>query len=247
MPFLCHHGTCSECNSYAQHYGLAVALNEDSVMKLSEAWEVNYDLQAEIKDLCKKLGDTAPQSSVAAPPLPPITSDKQFAHDFECAHIASLGGIPLHDQPGIGTSLSAQAVPPSNTYTSFSSRGRAQVKQPANLKGKQGQPSLPQVEPAHPPMEDKITPSDLYTDVPMTVDELIIQGTMFPNFDRTEFPYRVLCLGQGNDSIRLILFMRINDNLYAYGDEMISKVIRNMNKGVPPPVPTHKQSVGQVI
>ncbi|KAI6015596.1 hypothetical protein EDC04DRAFT_2608813 [Pisolithus marmoratus] len=41
--------------------------------------------------------------------------------------------------------------------------------------------------------------------------------------------------------------MRINDNLYTYGDEMISKVIGNMNKGVPPPIPTHKQSVGQTV
>ncbi|KAI5994630.1 hypothetical protein EDC04DRAFT_2613161 [Pisolithus marmoratus] len=52
-------------------------------------------------------------------------------------------------------------------------------------------------------MEDKITPSNLYTDVPMTIDELIIQGTMFPNFNGTEYPYRVLHLGQGNDGIRL--------------------------------------------
>ncbi|KAI6044348.1 hypothetical protein EDC04DRAFT_2599409 [Pisolithus marmoratus] len=37
----------------------------------------------------------------------------------------------------------------------------------------------------------------------MTIDELIVQGTMFPNFDGTEYPYRVLHFGQGNDSIRL--------------------------------------------
>ncbi|KAI6011953.1 hypothetical protein EDC04DRAFT_2905120 [Pisolithus marmoratus] len=137
-------------------------------------------------------------------------------------------------------------APPPNT---FSSRGRAQVipavsssqiEQPADYKGKQKQPSPPQVEPACPPMEDEITPSDLYTDVPMTINEVIIQGTMFPNFDRAELPYRVLCLGQGNDSIRSLLFMRINDNLYAYSNKMISKVITNMNKRVPPPVLTHK-------
>ncbi|KAI6041000.1 hypothetical protein EDC04DRAFT_2893566 [Pisolithus marmoratus] len=74
-------------------------------------------------------------------------------------------------------------------------------------------------------MQDEITPSDLYADVPMTINEPIIQGAMFPNFDGTEYPYRVLCLGQGNEGIRSVLFMRINDNLYTYGDETTSKVI----------------------
>ncbi|KAI6041358.1 hypothetical protein EDC04DRAFT_2601706 [Pisolithus marmoratus] len=225
MPFPHHHGAYSECDSYAQHYG-----------KLDEAWVANDDLQVEIKDLHKKLGE-APHSSI--PPPPPVTSDKQFAHDFECAQIASLGGIPHHDQPGIGTSAAMWDVPLPNT---FSSKGRvqvppaifsSQVEQPADHKGKQRQPPPPQVEPACPPMEDEITPGGLYADVPMTVDELIIQGTMFPDFDGTELLYRVLCLGQGNDSVRSILFMRINDNLY-YGDEMIGKVIRSMNKRVPP-------------
>ncbi|KAI6043148.1 hypothetical protein EDC04DRAFT_2891423 [Pisolithus marmoratus] len=204
-------------------------------LKLDEAWEANNDLQAEIKDLCKKLGE-APHSSV--PPIP-VPSDKQFAHDFEHAQIASLSGVPHHDQPGIGTSLSTWDISPPNT---FSSRGRAQVmpavsssqvEQPADCKGKQGQPLPPQVESACPPMEDETTPGNLYADIPMTVDKLIIQGPMFPNFDRTEYPYKVLCLGQGNDGVRSVLFMRINNNLYAYGNKMISKVIRNMNKGVP--------------
>ncbi|KAI5996761.1 hypothetical protein EDC04DRAFT_2909826 [Pisolithus marmoratus] len=213
------------------------------------SWEVNDDLQAEIKDLHKKLGE-APHSSV--PPIlppPPATSEEQFAHDFEHACIASLGGKPHLHQPGVGTLSSVWDVPLPNTYTSFSSRGRAQVtpavsslqvEQPADHKGKQRQPSPPQVEPACPPMEDEITPGNLYADVPMTVNKPIVQGTMFPNFDRSKFPYRVCRLGQGNNSVRSILFMRINNNLYAYSDKMISKVIRNMNKGVPPPVPTHK-------
>ncbi|KAI5998311.1 hypothetical protein EDC04DRAFT_2612463 [Pisolithus marmoratus] len=250
MPFLCHHGTCLECDSYTQHYGLAVALNEDSVMssmsqlanlaagliqcmlyndfhhqiqsyerKLDEAWEANDDLQAEIKDLCKKLGE-APHSSIPSVPVP---SDKQFACDFKHAQIASLSGIPHHDQPGIGTSSSTWDISPPNT---FSLRGRVQVKQPADHKGKQRQPLPPQVEPACPPMEDKITPRNLYADVPMTVDEPIVKETMFPNFNGTEYPYRVLHLGQGNDSIRLVLFMRINNNLYAYDNEMISKAVQ---------------------
>ncbi|KAI6011951.1 hypothetical protein EDC04DRAFT_2609630 [Pisolithus marmoratus] len=115
------------------------------------------------------------------------------------------------------------APPPLNT---FSSRGRAQVEQPADCKGKQRQPSPLQVEPACPPMEDKITPGNLYANIPMTINELIIQGTMFPDFDGTELPYRVLHLGQGNDGVRSILFMRINDNLYTYGNEMIRKAIQ---------------------
>ncbi|KAI6018872.1 hypothetical protein EDC04DRAFT_2902065 [Pisolithus marmoratus] len=175
----------------------------------------------------KKLGE-APHSSVASVPAPPpILSDKKFACDLERAQITSLGGEPHDNQPSIGTSLSMWGVPPPNTYTSFSLRGRAQVtpalsslqvEQPADRKGKQRQPSPLQVELACPPMEDNITPGDLYADVPMTVNELIIQGTMFPNFDGTEYPYRVLCLGQGNDGIRSVLFMRTNNNLYAYGD-----------------------------
>ncbi|KAI6014640.1 hypothetical protein EDC04DRAFT_2608989 [Pisolithus marmoratus] len=104
----------------------------------------------------------------------------------------------------------------------------ALVEQPADRKGKQRQPLPPQVEPACPPMEDEITPGKLYADHP-------------GNY------VLVLCLGQGNDGIRLVLFMRINNNLYAYGDKMIRKVIRNMNKGVPPPVLTHRQPVGQAI
>ncbi|KAI6008025.1 hypothetical protein EDC04DRAFT_2611129 [Pisolithus marmoratus] len=260
MPFLHHHSACLECDSYTQHYGLAIALNEDGIMssmnhladlaaglirhmsyddfhhqirsyerKLDEAWKANDVLQVEIKDLCKKLGE-APHSSIASVPAPPpILSDEQFARDLEHARIASLGSEPHNNQPSIGTSSSMRGVPPPNTYTSFSLRGRAQ-----NL-------------PVLLWREDDITPGDLYADVPMTVDKPIIQGTMFPNFDRTVYPYRVLCLGQGNDSVRSVLFMRINDNLYAYSDEMISKVISNMNKGVPPPVPTHKRSVGQAI
>ncbi|KAI6166159.1 hypothetical protein EDD17DRAFT_1753629 [Pisolithus thermaeus] len=106
-----------------------------------------------------------------------------------------------------------------------------QGEQPADHKGKQKQPSSPQVEPACPPMEDEITPTDLYTDIPMTADELVVQGTMFPNFNGAKFPYRVLHLGQGNDSVRSILFMRINNNLYTYGDEMIRWLVDA------PPVP----------
>ncbi|KAI6018430.1 hypothetical protein EDC04DRAFT_2607757 [Pisolithus marmoratus] len=145
------------------HYGPAVALNEDGIMpsmsqladlaagliqhmKLDEAWEANNNLQAEIKDLCKKLGE-APHSSVAS-----IPSDEQFACDFE--------------------TLPAKHLP-------FEGEG-------ADSKGKQKQPLPPQVEPACPPMEDKITPGNLYTDIPMTINKPIIQGTMFPNFDRTE-------------------------------------------------------------
>ncbi|KAI6043655.1 hypothetical protein EDC04DRAFT_2890578 [Pisolithus marmoratus] len=195
----------------------------------------NDDLQAEIKDLCKKLGE-APHSSVGSiPPPPPVLSDKQFARDLKCAQIASLSGEPHDNQPSIGTSSSVRGMPPPNTYTSFSSRGRvqvtpalssSQVEQPADCKGKQRQPSPPQVEPPCPPMEDEITPGDLYADIPMTVNEPIVQGTMFPNFDGTEYLYRVLRLGQGNDSVRLLLFMRINNNLYAYGDEMIGKDVQ---------------------
>ncbi|KAI6038475.1 hypothetical protein EDC04DRAFT_2896337 [Pisolithus marmoratus] len=214
-------------------FPLMLSITRAFFLKLDEEWEANDDLQAEIKDLHKRLSGAplgeAPHSSVPSiPPPPPITSDEQFAHEFEHAQIMSLGGVPHHDQPGIGTSSSMWATPQPNT---LSLRGRAQVT-----------PALPssQVEPACPPMEDEITPSNLYANVPMTVDELIIQGTMFPNFDGTEYPYRVLHLRQGNDSISLVLFMRINNNLYAYGDKMISKVIGNIKKGVPPPIPTHK-------
>ncbi|KAI6021977.1 hypothetical protein EDC04DRAFT_2901079 [Pisolithus marmoratus] len=103
---------------------------------------------------------------------------EQFAHGFEHPHVTSLGGNYHHDQLGAGTPSTVQNAPLPNTYTSSSSRGRVQVT-PAVLTS--------QVEPACPPMEDKITPGDLYTNMPMMVNEAnVAQGTMFPNFDGYE-------------------------------------------------------------
>ncbi|KAI6000087.1 hypothetical protein EDD15DRAFT_2193538 [Pisolithus albus] len=65
-------------------------------------------------------------------------------------------------------------------------------------------------------MEEDTSAQQCYDDdIPMVV-HTASQGTLFPEFTGEENPYRVWVLGQGRDGVRSILFVRINDNLYAY-------------------------------
>ncbi|KAI6154321.1 hypothetical protein EDD17DRAFT_1512977 [Pisolithus thermaeus] len=73
-----------------------------------------------------------------------------------------------------------------------------------------------------------------------------VQGTLFPEFTGCKNLYRVLCLGQGKDGVRMVLFVRVNDNLYTYSDERLSAALANIHQGTPPPVPTRQHLTGPV-
>ncbi|KAI6142458.1 hypothetical protein BKA82DRAFT_28352 [Pisolithus tinctorius] len=160
---------------------------------------------------------------------------KQEAWDFEHARVASLGGPDHHilDQPGAGPLTSQMALP---TVT-FVSGGRVQAK-PAGSHILREQPSSQHRWPHHPLTDDGMMIDhavgfpDIPSDVQMTLDEgapsVPAQGTMFPEFDGTEWPHCMLSLGKGSDGKNKILFMRINNNLYTYEGEKIDSVKCNL-------------------
>ncbi|KAI6010053.1 hypothetical protein EDC04DRAFT_2610354 [Pisolithus marmoratus] len=159
------------------HYGPAVALNEDGIMpSMSQLADLAAGLIQHMKldeaweannNLQAEIKDLCKNwEKLPTPLLPPSPLMSSL--------LVILSVLELHP---------LVACP---TMTNL-----ALVKQPADSKGKQKQPLPPQVEPACPPMEDKITPGNLYTDIPMTINKPIIQGTI------------VLHLGHGNDGIRL--------------------------------------------
>ncbi|KAI6140042.1 hypothetical protein BKA82DRAFT_4364212 [Pisolithus tinctorius] len=186
--------------------------------------------------------------------FPAPTSVEQEARDFERARVASLGG-PDHrvlDQPGAGPSTSQMALP----TATFVSGGRVQAK-PTGSHVSREQPSSQHGWPHHPPTEDvmmtdhAVSFPDVPSDVQMTLDEgapsVPAQGTMFPEFDGTEWPHHVLSLGEGSDGKNKILFMRINNNLYAYEGEKIDSVKRNLRLRVVPLVPVGKRPYGWAV
>ncbi|KAI6158275.1 hypothetical protein BKA82DRAFT_4347444 [Pisolithus tinctorius] len=108
--------------------------------------------------------------------------------------------------------------------------------------------------PHHPPMEGVMMTNhavgflDIPSDVQMTLDEgapsVPAQGTMFPEFNGTEWPHHMLSLGEGSDSKNKILFMRINNNLYTYEGKKIDSVKCNLRLCIVPPVPVGKRPYG---
>ncbi|KAI6168511.1 hypothetical protein EDD17DRAFT_1821633 [Pisolithus thermaeus] len=130
------------------------------------------------------------------------------------------------------------AVPPSSSL-----RGRIQAN-PApqvELVGK-GKVKVPPVNNQAAPdlgLEEEITSTAIYDDIPVVIDTAV-QGTLFPEFTGYENPYRVLALGQGKDGVRMILFVRVNNNPYAYSNERLGMTLANICQGTPPPVPTRQ-------
>ncbi|KIK10601.1 hypothetical protein PISMIDRAFT_20246 [Pisolithus microcarpus 441] len=131
---------------------------------------------------------------------------------------------------------SSRVAPPLAAPPSSSSWGRAQAKpalqvEPVVLKKwKERVPQeADQVVPGYDFVvaEDEITSAQIYDDIPMVV-KTTTQGTLFPEFTGHENPYRVLCLRQGKDSMRKILFVRVNNNLYAYSDERFGATLANI-------------------
>ncbi|KAI6148185.1 hypothetical protein EDD17DRAFT_1767014 [Pisolithus thermaeus] len=157
-------------------------------------------------------------------PAPTISAPimvEQAAHDFEHTHIASLGGGTYDTSQEAGPS---QVDPPPAIPPSSSLWGRIQVKPASQVAPDFG-------------TEDEITSAEIYDDIPMVVNT-VVQGTLFPQFMGHKDPYRVLFLRQGKDGMRTILFVRVNNNLYAYSNERLSAALANIHQGTPPPVPT---------
>ncbi|KAI5982081.1 hypothetical protein F5J12DRAFT_788406 [Pisolithus orientalis] len=92
---------------------------------------------------------------------------------------------------------------------------------------------------------------DIPSDDQMTLDEgapsVPAQGTMFPEFNGTEWPHHVLSLGEGSDGKNKILFMRINNNLYAYEGKKIDSMKCNLRLCIIPLVPVGKRPYGWAI
>ncbi|KAI6139293.1 hypothetical protein BKA82DRAFT_25401 [Pisolithus tinctorius] len=112
--------------------------------------------------------------------------------------------MSVEQEPGAGPLTSQTALP----AATFVSRGRVQAK-PAGSHVSREQPSSQHGWPHHPPTEDVMMTDhavgfpDVPSDVQMTLDEgapsVLAQGTMFPEFDGTEWPHRVISLGEGSD------------------------------------------------
>ncbi|KIK19057.1 hypothetical protein PISMIDRAFT_13950 [Pisolithus microcarpus 441] len=140
---------------------------------------------------------------------------------------------------------SSRVAPPPAAPPSSSSQGRAQAKPASQVKpvvSRKGKERVPrevdQVVPGYDfaVVEDEITSAQIYDNIPMVV-KTTAQGTLFPEFMAHENLFRVLCLRQGKDSMRKILFVRVNDNLYAYSDERFGTALANIQQGTPPPLP----------
>ncbi|KAI6137749.1 hypothetical protein BKA82DRAFT_18623 [Pisolithus tinctorius] len=224
LPFIRHHDSgCMTCNAYALHVSQGMALSEAGLTPaifnlVDEAARIvrrsPYDdmrrriayLEDDLNDRDDEIRHLQDKIDELRRPFPAPTSVEQEAWDFERARVASLGG-PDHcilDQPGAGPSTSQTALP----AATFVSRGRVQAK-PAGSHVSREQPSSQHRWPHHPPMEDVMMTDhavgfpDVPSDVQMTLDEgapsVLVQGTMFPEFDGTEWPHRVISLGEGSD------------------------------------------------
>ncbi|KAI6156456.1 hypothetical protein EDD17DRAFT_1764160 [Pisolithus thermaeus] len=183
-----------------------------------------------------------------SPTLPAPTTVELAAHDFEHAHITSLGGGTASYNQDTGPS---RVAPPPAALHSSSPWGRAQAKpalqvEPVVLKkGKEKEPQ--EGDQAAPEcglavMEDEITSTEIYDDIPMVINTAV-WGTLFPEFTGNKVLFRVLCLRQGKDSVRMILFVRVNDNLYAYSDKRLSAALANICQGTPPPLPIREYPI----
>ncbi|KAI6167908.1 hypothetical protein EDD17DRAFT_1750472 [Pisolithus thermaeus] len=199
-------------------------------------------LEQELKDtsydLCHALHKVDDLHHAPAPTISAPIMVEQAVCDFEHAHIASLGGGTYDPSQEAGPSW---VDPPPAIPSPSSLWGRIQAKPASQVepvgKGKAKVPPMDdQVAPDF-SMEDEITSAGIYDDIPMVINTAV-QGTLFPEFTECENPYRVLCLGQGKDGMRTILFVRVNDNLYTYSDERLSTALTNIHQGTPPPVPT---------
>ncbi|KIO00973.1 hypothetical protein M404DRAFT_29179 [Pisolithus tinctorius Marx 270] len=217
---------CIICHSPYDDMHCCIAYLEDN---LNDHDNEIHHLQDKIDELCCT--------------CPAPTSVKQEVWDFEHTQIASLGG-PDHcilGQPGAGPLTSQMALP----AAMFVSGGRVQAK-PAGSHVSREQPLSQHGWPHHPPMEDVMMTDhavgfpDVPGDVQMTLDEgapsVPAQGTMFPEFNGTEWPHHVLSLGEGSDGKNKILFMRINNNLYTYEGKKIDSMKRNLRLHIIPPV-----------
>ncbi|KIK18688.1 hypothetical protein PISMIDRAFT_14186 [Pisolithus microcarpus 441] len=187
---------------------------------------LEQELKETLHDLHRALHKVNDLQHAPAPTIPTPMTVEQAVCDLECTHIASLGGGIYDYNQEAGSS---RVAPPLAAPPSSSLQGRAQAK-PAS-----------QVEPVAPGydfavMEDEITSAQIYDDIPMVI-KTTAQGTLFPEFMGYENPFRILCLGQGKDSVRKILFVRVNDNLYAYSDERFGAALTNIQQGTPPPLP----------
>ncbi|KAI6008928.1 hypothetical protein F5J12DRAFT_782330 [Pisolithus orientalis] len=118
--------------------------------------------------------------------------------------------------------------------------------EPADVSG-QRKLSVQQDGPTHPPLEDVVMVNHAadfldIDNIHMTVDEGVpsaqVQETLFPEFTGTENPYWVLYLGEGFNPRRgPILFVRVNNNLYAYEGEKVESIQCNLTLAIVPPVP----------
>ncbi|KAI6141434.1 hypothetical protein BKA82DRAFT_4018732 [Pisolithus tinctorius] len=228
---------CTTCNAYALHISQGMALSKagltPAIFNLMDKAACIVCHSPYDDDKINELHCTCPAPTLV----------EQEAWDFKCAQVVSLGGPDHHilNQPGAGPSMSHMALP----AATFVSGGRVQVKL-AGSHVLREQPSSQHGWPHHPPTEDVMMTDhavsflDIPSDVQMTLNagapSVPAQGTMFPEFDGMEWPHCMLSLGEGSDGKNKILFMRINNNLYAYEGEKIDSVKHNLRLHVIPPV-----------
>ncbi|KIK11546.1 hypothetical protein PISMIDRAFT_19431 [Pisolithus microcarpus 441] len=205
-----------------------------------ELEDTSYDLRCALR----KVNDL---QHAPAPTIPAPTTVEQAAHDFEHACVTSLGGCISSSNVEAGPSrLAPQPAP----QPSPSSRGRVQAKPALQVepvvskKGKNREPedihqAMPEYNIAI--VEEENTSVQIYDNTAMVIDTAV-QGTLFPEFTGRERLYQVLCLGEGKDSMRKILFLRFNDNLYTYSDDRIGAALANIKQGTPPPLPVRQGS-----
>ncbi|KAI5989536.1 hypothetical protein EDD15DRAFT_2370602 [Pisolithus albus] len=205
------------------------------------------DLEETSYDLRRALWKIDDLQREPTPTIPTPTMVEQAARDFECARVASLGGRTYSSN---AEASSSRLPPPPAPQPSSSSRGKVQAKPASQVepvvsrkgKAKQLEDDTHQAAPDYEftAMEEDTSAQQCYDDdIPMVVDTAS-QGTLFPEFTGEENPYRVRVLGQGRDGVRSILFVRINDNLYAYDDERLGAALANIRQGTPPPVPLRR-------
>ncbi|KAI6158715.1 hypothetical protein EDD17DRAFT_1763625 [Pisolithus thermaeus] len=191
---------------------------------------LEQELEDTLYDLCHALCKVDDLHHLSAPSMV-----KEAACDFECAHIASLGGNVYGSSQEAGPSwveppLTPVVPPPSSLQGRIQAKPAPQVEPEG--KGKAKEPSIDNQAVPDPGPEDEITSAGIYNNIPMVIDTAV-QGTLFPEFMGYENPCRALTLGQGKDGMRMILFVRVNNNLYAYSNERLSTASTTSTRGLP--------------
>ena len=259
LPFICHTGTCDACQAYGEHLTLAsfchdedflealTSLKDNLTRLLDHSPAVSWERWCHEVDECanrlREENDTlraklvslggsqqpppqpqgeGPSSQHSAPPTESFSGGRVWGTVPQLLTTSHWGEIPH-----ISSSFRPQAPMPSQRDLFLTSSTPAPHK-PTYIEGdthvevKLGQPAL----------------LERLTSVESTLDNA--KGKLFPSFSGTEQPRETLVLGHENYENRQVraLFLRYQQSLYTFINEVARLILHNLDAGVPIPLPS---------